>query len=85
MRVNVNRRDGDYAFHSNHLVNGATGSHGDDPDAVTTVHATGTHLDPDPDTGVIAPAASSQNGRDWHGRRREQRRRSARPPSRAAA
>ena len=43
MRVNVNRRDGDYAFHSNHIVNGATGSHGDDPDAVAIVHATGTH------------------------------------------
>ena len=64
MRLNVNRRDGNYSFHSNHIQNGATGSHGDDPDAVTTVHATGTHLDPDPDTGVIAPAASAQNGRD---------------------
>ena len=64
MRLDVNRRDGNYSFHSNHIQNGATGSHGDDPDAVTTVHATGTHLDPDPDTGVIAPAASAQNGRD---------------------
>ena len=60
----MNRRDGNYSFHSNHIQNGATGTHGDDPDAVATVHATGTHLDPDPDTGVIAPAASAQNGRD---------------------
>ena len=64
MRPNVNRRAGDYAFHSNHVVNGATGSHGTDPIAVAVVHATGSHSDPDPVTGVMTPDPRAQNGWD---------------------
>ena len=64
MCCHVNRRAGDYAFHSNHIVTGATGSHGTDPDAVVVVHATGSHDDPDPDTGVKTPSPTAQNGWD---------------------
>jgi hypothetical protein len=60
----VNRRAGDYAFHSHHIANGATGSHGTDPAAVAVVHATGSHDDPDPITGVMDPSPSAQNGWD---------------------
>ena len=60
----MNRRAGDYAFHSHHIANGATGSHGTDPAAVAVVHATGSHDDPDPITGVMDPSPSAQNGWD---------------------
>ena len=64
MRLNVNRRAGDYAFHSNHITNGATGSHGTNHSNVQVMHATGSFDDPDPDTGVMAPCPSCQNGWD---------------------
>jgi hypothetical protein len=64
MRLDVNRRAGDYAFHSNHIINGATGSHGTNHSSVQVVHATGSHDDPDPDTGVMDPSPRAQNGWD---------------------
>jgi len=53
---------GDFAFHSSGLT-GSTGDHGDDHTAVQTVHATGSHTDPDED-GVTTLHPSEQNGWD---------------------
>lgn len=56
-------RAGDYAFHSNHKVTGATSAN-TDPIEVQVQHATGSHSDPDPVTGLMAPDPRAQNGWD---------------------
>eukprot|EP00964_Phaeocystis_antarctica_P014360 scaffold7910_cov51-Phaeocystis_antarctica.AAC.1 len=57
-------RAGDYAFHSEHITTGSTGSHGTNHTAVQVVHATGSFSDPDPITGIMTPDPRSQNGWD---------------------
>ena len=57
-------RAGNYAFHSNHIVTGSTGSHGTDHSAVEVQHETGSFSDPDPITGIMTPDPRSQNGWD---------------------